>query len=128
FFMPIYGTRIGLSATMIGVVISTFGVATLVVRVFIPRLTRRYGEPRVLGWAMALGAAAFATIPLFQNVVLLILAAFVMGLGLGCGQPLTMMITYNRAPTGRAGEANGIRQMANNLTHMVVPLLFGAAG
>jgi MFS family permease len=128
FFMPIYGTRIGLSATMIGLVISTFGVATLVVRIFIPRLTRRHGEPKVLGWAMALGAAAFASIPLFASVPLLMAAAFVMGLGLGCGQPLTMMITYNRSPAGRAGEANGIRQMANNVTHMVVPLLFGAAG
>jgi MFS family permease len=128
FFMPIYGTRIGLSATMIGVVISTFGVATLVVRIFIPKLTRRFGEPKTLGWAMALGAMAFATIPLFENVALLMLAAFMMGLGLGCGQPLTMMITYNRSPAGRAGEANGIRQMANNLTHMFVPLLFGALG
>jgi predicted MFS family arabinose efflux permease len=48
FFMPIYGTRIGLSATMIGVIISAFGVATLVVRVFIPRLTKRYGDNLVL--------------------------------------------------------------------------------
>jgi hypothetical protein len=38
------------------------------------------------------------------------------------------MICYNRSPVGRAGEANGIRQMANNLTHMVVPLVFGALG
>jgi MFS family permease len=128
FFMPIYGTRIGLSATLIGLVISTFGVATLVVRVFIPRLIRRFGEGQVLGWAMVVGAAGFASLPLFTHVGLLMLAAFVMGLGLGCGQPLTMMITYNRSPAGRAGEANGIRQMANNVTHMVVPLLFGALG
>ena len=128
FFMPIYGTRIGLSATMIGVVISAFGVATLVVRIFIPRLTRRFGESAVLAWAMGLGAIAFGSLPFFENVAYLITAAFLMGLGLGCGQPLTMMITYNRSPAGRAGEANGIRQMANNLTHMVVPLVFGALG
>ena len=128
FFMPIYGTRIGLSATLIGLVISTFGVATLVVRIFIPRLMRRFREGQVLGWAMVLGAAGFASLPLFEHVAFLMLAAFVMGLGLGCGQPLTMMITYNRSPAGRAGEANGIRQMANNVTHMIVPLLFGALG
>lgn len=128
FFMPIYGTRIGLSATMIGVVISTFGVATLVVRIFIPLLTRRHGEPAVLAWAMTLGAVAFGSLPLFENMVYLMAAAFLMGLGLGCGQPLTMMITYSRSPAGRAGEANGIRQMANNLTHMVVPFAFGALG
>ena len=128
FFMPIYGTRIGLSATMIGMIISCFGIATLVVRIFIPRLTKRYGENAVLAWAMALGAVAFGSLPFFENPALLMTAAFLMGLGLGCGQPLTMMICYNRSPAGRAGEANGIRQMANNLTHMVVPLVFGALG
>lgn len=128
FFMPIYGTRIGLSATKIGFIISAFGVATLVVRIFIPRLTKRYGDNAVLAWAMALGAVAFGSLPFFENPVFLMMAAFMMGLGLGCGQPLTMMICYNRSPTGRAGEANGIRQMANNLTHMIVPLVFGALG
>lgn len=128
FFMPIYGTRIGLSAATIGIVISTFGVATLVVRVFIPRLTARFGDQRVLASALCVGAAAFAIVPLVEHVALLMLASFVMGLGLGCGQPLTMMITYNRSPAGRAGEANGIRQMANNVTHMIVPLTFGALG
>ena len=128
FFMPIYGTRIGLSATMIGTIISAFGVATLVVRIFIPQLTRRYGDNTVLAWAMALGAVAFGSLPFFENPAFLMAAAFLMGLGLGCGQPLTMMICYARSPTGRAGEANGIRQMANNLTHMVVPLVFGALG
>lgn len=128
FFMPIYGTRIGLSATKIGFIISAFGVATLVVRIFIPRLTKRYGDNAVLAWAMALGAVAFGSLPFFENPAFLMMAAFMMGLGLGCGQPLTMMICYNRSPTGRAGEANGIRQMANNLTHMIVPLVFGAVG
>jgi MFS family permease len=128
FFMPIYGTKIGMSASTIGIVISTFGVATLVVRVFIPRMTKRYGEPKVLAWAMCVGAVAFACVPFFEHVAFLMLAAFVMGLGLGCGQPLSMMITYNRSPSGRAGEANGLRQMANNVTHMVIPLVFGALG
>ena len=128
FFMPIYGTRIGMSPSTIGIVISAFGVATLVIRIFLPRMTKRHGEPKVLAWAMCVGACAFAVVPFFEHVALLMLAAFVMGLGLGCGQPLTMMITYDRSPSGRAGEANGLRQMANNVTHMVIPLVFGALG
>ncbi len=128
FFMPIYGTSIGLSASRIGIIISTFGVATLVVRVFIPHLSRRYGDLRVLSAAMYLGAFAFALLPFFKSEAMLLVLSFVMGLGLGCGQPLTMMITYVRAPAGRAGEANGIRQMANNVTHLIVPMMFGALG
>jgi len=128
FFMPIYGTSIGLSASVIGIIISVFGIATLVVRVFIPMLTRRLGEVRLLGVALCVGAGAFALMPVLHEVWALVAVTFVMGLGLGCGQPLTMMLTYVRSPQGRAGEANGIRQMANNLTHLVIPTLFGALG
>jgi len=128
FLLPIYGTSIGLSASRIGIVISTFGVATLVVRVFIARLSRRFGDLRVLAWALYLGAVCFALLPFCRTEVALLVVSFVMGLGLGCGQPLTMMVTYARSPAGRAGEANGIRQMANNLTHLVVPTMFGALG
>lgn len=128
FFMPIYGTSIGLSASQIGIVISTFGVATLVVRLFIPRLSKRFGDLGLLKGAMFLGAAMFALLPFLHDQWMLMAVSFVMGLGLGCGQPLTMMITYVRSPAGRAGEANGVRQMANHVTHIVVPLFFGALG
>jgi predicted MFS family arabinose efflux permease len=128
FFMPIYGTAVGLSPSNIGLIISTFGAATLVVRLFIPALLRRAPEEHVLAWALGTGAAAFLVLPLCENVPLLMLVAFGAGLGLGCGQPLTMMLSYARAPAGRAGEANGLRQMGNHLTHLVVPLIFGAVG
>jgi Kef-type K+ transport system membrane component KefB len=37
-------------------------------------------------------------------------------------------LTYNRAPTGRWGEALGVRITANRLVEVVVPLAFGALG
>jgi hypothetical protein len=48
-----------------------------------------------------------------------------LGMGTGCGQPLTLMMIYARAPTGRSGEALGLRMTINNLTHILVPVLFG---
>jgi MFS family permease len=128
FYTPIYGKSIGLAPSVIGMIVSVFGAATLVVRTFIPMLTRRFREEQVLAAALCVGAAAFAVFPFCQSVALLMLIAFIAGLGLGCGQPLTMLMTYARSPAGRAGEANGLRQMANNITHLVVPLLFGAVG
>ena len=38
------------------------------------------------------------------------------------------MMIYARAPAGRSGEALGLRMTINNLTHIVVPLFFGAVG
>jgi hypothetical protein len=39
-----------------------------------------------------------------------------------------MVLAYNRAPAGRSGEAIGIRQTANKVTEMVMPIVFGALG
>ena len=50
----------------------------------------------------------------------------VLGTGLGCGSPLSMMLAYNRAPPGRSGEAMGLRQMVNKGTEILVPFVFGS--
>lgn len=51
-----------------------------------------------------------------------------MGLGLGCGQPLTITLSYNYSPPGRAGEALGLRLTVNKFTQVLVPVLFGSLG
>jgi MFS family permease len=128
FYMPIYGKSVHLAESTIGNIIGAFGAATFVVRLVIPRLSRRFGEHGLLAGALLVGASAFLAFPFFSNVWVLAALAFVMGLGLGCGQPLTMLLTYSYSPAGRAGEANGLRQMANNITHIFVPVFFGALG
>ena len=54
--------------------------------------------------------------------------AFLLGIGLGCAQPLTIILTYNHAPPGRSGEALGMRLTVNKLTQIVVPVVFGGIG
>jgi len=49
-------------------------------------------------------------------------------LGLGCGQPLSIMQTYTRSPAGRSGEALGVRITVNKLTQFAVPIFFGSIG
>jgi MFS family permease len=128
FYMPIYGHSIGLSATMIGVVLGAFAAATFVVRTTLPLLVRRWGEDRVMTASMVLAGFTFLLFPFVHQVVVLLLLSFVLGLGLGVGQPLSVIMTYNLAPAGRAGEALGLRFSVVNLTHMVIPLAFGTIG
>lgn len=128
FYMPIYGHSVGLSATMIGVIFGANSLAVLIVRWLLPRLTRWLGEERVMSYSMYLAGAAFLLIPVFSNAPALMLLAFVLGLGLGCGQPLSILMTYNRAPAGRSGEALGVRFTVVNFTHMAIPLAFGTLG
>ena len=128
FYMPIYGHSLGLSASMIGFVLAMFAVASFIVRVVMPSIVARYGEERILTAAIFIAAATYLLFPLVKSELLLVVAAFLLGLGVGCGQPLTLMLIYARAPEGRSGEVLGLRMAFNNLTHLAVPLFFGAIG
>ena len=128
FYVPIYGHSIGLSASAIGVILGVFAVASFVVRIALPMFTRRYGVETVLSVAMFAGAAAFLPFPFIEFVPALLALSFAIGLALGCGQPLTLNIVYNRSPPGRSGEVTGLRLTINNITHIGVPLAAGALG
>ena len=128
FFMPIYGRAQGLSATAIGVVMSAFAVAIILVRIVLPFAVRRTGEVQLFTYAMFVAGAAFCLFPLFKDPWALAAASFLLGVGCGVGQPLAMTLVFNTSPKGRAGEATGMRITVNQVTHFVIPLLFGAMG
>jgi MFS family permease len=109
-------------------VLSTFAAASFAVRLVMPALLRRWNAETVLTWSLYAGCVAYFLFPWFKSAVLLAVVAFALGLGLGCGQPLTLSLIYSRAPQGRSGEALGLRVTINNFMHIVVPLLFGTIG
>jgi len=75
-----------------------------------------------------MAGATFFAVPFVSQALLLAMVAFLLGIGLGCAQPLTIILTYNHAPEGRAGEALGMRLAVNKATQIFVPLAFGAMG
>lgn len=128
FYMPVYGHSIGLSASAIGVILGVFALATFVVRTVLPWLARRRSEAQILVAGMFVCAVAFVLFPLFKTAVMLSVIAFLFGLGAGCGQPMSMSLIFSASPPGRNSEAAGLRVMVNNVTHLVIPLLFGSVG
>jgi MFS family permease len=66
--------------------------------------------------------------PLFRDPYMLAVASFVLGLGCGVGQPMSMSLIYSLSPSGRASEGAALRVMFNHFTHLVVPLAFGGLG
>jgi MFS family permease len=128
FYMPIYGHNVGLSASAIGMVLGTFAVAAFVVRLVMPALVKRYTPDIVLLWSLYVGGVAYLLFPMFDTAVLLGAVAFVLGIGMGCSQPVSLMLIYDRAPPGRSGEALGLRLTVNNFMHIAVPMIFGTLG
>ena len=128
FFMPIYGRSVNLSATAIGAVMSAFAISIILLRLVLPWAVRRSSEARLLTYAMFVACGAFALFPFFRDPWALAAVSFLLGIGCGCGQPLSMTLVFNASPKGRAGEATGMRITVNQITHMAIPLLFGAIG
>jgi MFS family permease len=128
FYMPIYGRSLGLTPSSIGIVLSMQAAAAFVVRLFLPRLVGRHGEQMVLRATLVIASVSYLLFPMMHHVLALAAVAFLMGLALGCGQPLSMQLTQQFAPTGRVGEAIGLRLTFNRLTQIAVPIVFGSLG
>jgi len=128
FYMPIYCHDAGLSASAIGVVLAMSGIAAFVVRTALPALVKRWGPDTVFTTSLYISAASFLLVPLFTDAFMLAVVSLILGLSMGCAQPVTLMLIFSRAPEGRSGEALGVRVTINQFTHIVVPLIFGSLG
>ena len=128
FVLPIYGTRIGLSASQIGLALAAFGGATALVRLLIPLVERHLHQWTMLIGSMAVPAGVFVVFPYVENVALLGVLGFVLGLGLGSAQPMVLSLIYELTPAGRGGEAVGVRSLLITGSQTTIPLLFGALG
>lgn len=128
FYLPVYARSVGLSATVIGMVMGTYAVAIFIMRAAMPALHKALGETWLLSYSFLLAGAAFLVMPLFTNPWLLGLVSVMVGLGNGCGQPLTMMMVVARSREGRSGEMLGLQLTVNGAGRSGGPVLMGAAG
>ena len=127
-FVPIYGARIGLTASQIGMVLAAFAAATFAVRLAMPSIARRLTEHQVLTAALLVASAVYLVFPFSQSALTLGALSFCLGLGLGSGQPMVMSLLHVHTPAGRIGEAVGVRMSLVQSSSVAVPLLFGAVG
>ena len=127
-YMPVYMRNIGFSATLIGYIMGTYGIAAFITRMAIPPITARWGVQRMIAGALALAACGFVFVPFTVLPAVLMGLSFIIGLGVGCGQPLSMTLAYNAAPPGRSGEGIAMRLAVSYGAHVIIPTVFGALG
>ena len=128
FLVPLYGARIGLSASGIGLILGAFAIATMVVRMVVPLFLMDVSEWRAILVAMGVAGVVYAVYPGFTKLESLLALSFLLGLGLGVSQPMTLSILARSAPASRLGEATGLRLTLVNGTQTVLPTAFGALG
>lgn len=128
FTMPIQGTRLGFSASTIGLILGCFSAATFTIRLAMPWITRRHSEWRILASALTVAVVCYSLFPFMHSPPALMAVAALLGLAVGSSQSNVLTLLHNAAPPGRAAEAVGIRSTIGNACQVVLPLSFGAAG
>ena len=128
FVVPVLGHERGFSASQIGTVLGAFAVAAAAVRLLLPQLAERLREHVVIAAAMAGTGVMFGIYPLMSSPWGMGMCSVLLGVALGCVQPMMMSTLHQITPHARHGEAVGMRLMVINASSVAMPLLFGAAG
>jgi predicted MFS family arabinose efflux permease len=128
FVVPVLGHERGFSASVIGAILGGFAVAAALVRVVLPSLAERLAEWAVIASAMVATALIFALYPFLHTPLAMGAASVLLGVVLGCVQPMIMSTLHQITPEHRQGEALALRLMVINASSVAMPMLFGAAG
>jgi MFS family permease len=127
-YFPLFAKKFNVSDSTIGIIIAVQGLAMIVVRVFLPKLLEIVGREKILISSIIIAGISFLLLPFASNTIFMAILSCLMGLGLGCGQPLSMTTTYNASPKSRTGEVIGLRITINRLSQLIAPLFFGLIG
>ncbi|HWL26445.1 MAG TPA: MFS transporter [Ureibacillus sp.] len=124
-FFPLLGVEFGLSNSLIGMIISINALAGILIRWSLPSLLNRFSRTNIIIGSILLAGICMLILPFYGNWVVLTVFSFVLGIGLGIGQPLSISATIQYLPKHRVGEGLGLRLSANRLTQLLSPLVIG---
>lgn len=126
FFVPLHGANLGLSASAIGLVFSSFSVSIIAIRLGVPWMAKRINEWNMIAIALGTAAVIFLFYPLTGSAGSMMALAVLLGAGMGISQPVMLSIMYASSPPGRQAEVLAMRSTALNAVQIVSPLLLGA--
>jgi MFS family permease len=128
FAVPVLGHERGFTASTIGLILGCFTLSVTGVRLLLPLLAHRLREGTVLRAGMLGTAVLFGLYPLAPNAWLMGACAALLGVSLGCVQPMVLSMLHHLTPDHRHGEALALRSMALNVSSTLMPMIFGASG
>ncbi|MSP56006.1 MAG: MFS transporter [Myxococcales bacterium] len=125
-YLPILGESKGLSVQLVGLLLSVRAATTLLSRLVMDPLLKRFGWVRMLAGSLAIGSVALVFLPLSVSPLVLVVVMGVFGLGLGFGQPMAVSFVANRATKADRATALAVRLTANRVSLLFVPAVMGA--
>lgn len=110
----------------VGYVFAYLGLLSAIMQAGLTRrLTRRYGEERLLLCGLVLLAAGLGIVPFSRDLAVLGGAFAVLAIGLGLTQPAINSLISRRAGEGEQGGVLGVTQSMGSLARVIGPLFAG---
>jgi MFS family permease len=125
FLSPVIGQQQGLSATVVGAIVSAAAVGGFAVRLASGLFIARLPEwPYIAATLLACAALLLLCTQAASAAALLVLS-FLLGAFLGLAQPMTQSLLHLTVPEARVGEALGARLALVGGAQAAGPLLLG---
>ena len=99
--LPVYAHALGASTAMVGFVSGGFAVTALLVRPFAGPAFDSYSRKRLYVAALGIIGMAFVVLIVVDNLVLLIVARLIQGVGIGCAGPLAISLASEYLPASK---------------------------
>jgi len=128
FLVPVLGHERGYAASVIGSILSGFGIAAAAVRLSTPLFAAHLREWAILVGAMAATSILFGIYPLTHAPLAMAACSVLLGFTLGSVQPMVMSLLHQLSPEHRYGEAVAMRVIVINAASVGIPMVSGLAG
>jgi MFS family permease len=125
-YLPLWGLERGLSAPIIGLLLTSRAVGSIASRAILAAVTARFGWRMTLVGALLLTALALAGLSLSADAAFLLGVTFAIGFGLGAGQPMVTSWVASSVPAGQRGAMLGLQFAGNRLGQLMIPVVLGA--
>ena len=124
-FYAVYLEGIGMSGTLIGLLVSATGLMGIAA-LGSGSLVKRFNEFSLLVWCIIISIIAIAVVPLFINFVPLFIASSLRGAVMAISVVIIVSLIARTVGATVQGRAMGLRTTCNQAANVVIPIVMGA--
>lgn len=119
--LPVLVNSLGVSASIVGVVVGSFSVTALLIRPFAGPAFDSFSRKRMLITSQAIICVSLVGYSFANSVGLLIAIRLFHGIGIGCGGPLAMSLVSEFLPFQKFASGISIYALAQSVAQVIGP-------
>lgn len=131
-YLPVLGQRTGIAPGVVGGLLALRAAASIVSRLGITAIVRRFGRDRLIAGSAVVAAIAIVGVTMTHDLATIAVLIALAGFMLGFGQPLTMTMVVQLVPRNARATALALRLTGNRIGQAATPaaagIVAGAAG